>query len=129
MKVPGAYSSPDGKSLIKLGIVDPKSPAEACANLKSEVVRLGPVPRELHLRGWRPGDRYRPQGQTKVRKLKEMFSEARIPSWQRPTWPILTSGDEILWSRQFGAAAGGDARENDPVLCISEVERVPELKS
>ncbi len=129
MKIPGTCLSPDGKSLIKLGIVDPKSPAEACANLKSEVVRLGPVPRELHLRGWRPGDRYRPRGQTKVRKLKEMFSEARIPSWQRRTWPILISGSEILWSRQFGAAADGDAGGNNPVLCISELGQVPEIVS
>jgi tRNA(Ile)-lysidine synthase len=129
VKIPGACVSPDGKSLIQLEIVDPKSPAEACANLKSEVIRLGPIPRELHLRGWRPGDRYRPRGQTRVRKLKEMFSEARVPSWQRRTWPILISGDEILWSRQFGAAAGSFAEGNGTVLCISEVGRVPELKS
>jgi hypothetical protein len=33
-----------------------------------------------------------------------MFQKARIPSWRRSSWPILLSGDRILWSRQFGVA-------------------------
>ena len=34
-----------------------------------------------------------------------MFQKARVPSWKRSFWPIVTSGSKILWAREFGAAA------------------------
>jgi hypothetical protein len=34
-----------------------------------------------------------------------MFQKARIPSWKRGFWPIVTRGSKILWVREFGAAA------------------------
>jgi hypothetical protein len=52
-----------------------------------------------------------------------MFSEARVPSWHRRYWPMLMSGDNILWSRQFGAAADYAAEgQAGPMLRISEVK-------
>lgn len=76
-----------------------ETPAPACANLR--VDRAAPIV----LRGWRPGDHYRPAGQSRDQKLKEMFQSARIPSWRRPAWPILESEGRILWARGFGVAA------------------------
>jgi hypothetical protein len=35
-----------------------------------------------------------------------MFQEARIPLWKRREWPVLVAGGRVLWSRQFGPAAG-----------------------
>jgi tRNA(Ile)-lysidine synthase len=59
----------------------------------------------LELRGWRAGDHYRPWGRSRDQKIQEMFQKARIPSWKRSFWPILTNGSKILWVREFGAAA------------------------
>jgi tRNA(Ile)-lysidine synthetase-like protein len=78
-------------------------PSEACATLKLDVFRS--KARELELRGWRAGDHYRPLGQSRDRKLKEMFQQRRVPSWRRPFWPILSMGTQIVWARGFGAAA------------------------
>jgi tRNA(Ile)-lysidine synthase len=64
----------------------------------------------VELRGWRDGDHYRPKGRSRDQKVKEMFQKARIPSWKRDLWPIVTSGSKILWAREFGAAAGAVGR-------------------
>jgi tRNA(Ile)-lysidine synthase len=134
LEIPGVYPCPDGKSLIQLEIVRPETEppegengggvaAQSCANLKTEVLGFSRIPGALQLRGWKPGDRYRPQGQMRVRKLKEMFSEARIPSWQRRYWPMVMNGDNILWCRQFGVAADYAAEgQSGPVLRIREVK-------
>ncbi len=120
LKIPGAYPSPDGKSFIHLEILGAEVP---CANLKAEVVGLSRIVQDVSLRGWRPGDRYRPLGETRVRKLKDMFTDARVPSWQRRYWPMVMSGETILWSRQFGVAADFSvAGQAGPFLRISEVK-------
>ncbi len=59
----------------------------------------------LELRNWRPGDRFRPGGRREA-KLKELFQQARIPAWERAGWPVLTSGNRIVWTRRFGVAEG-----------------------
>jgi tRNA(Ile)-lysidine synthase len=97
---PGAYPSPDGLSQICVDLAQADM-SDACANLKVEACQ---VCSPLQLRGWRPGDRYRPRGQSRDQKIQEMFQKARVPSWRRAFWPILTCGDRILWSRQFGVA-------------------------
>jgi len=76
----------------------------------------------LLVRNWRPGDRFqppgsrkeekmkalfqKPPGSRKEEKMKALFQKARIPSWDRPRWPIMTSGERIVWARRFGVAAG-----------------------
>jgi hypothetical protein len=39
-----------------------------------------------------------------------MFQKARVPSWKRAFWPIVTTGSKILWARDFGPAAEGGFR-------------------
>ncbi len=152
LAIPGSYLCPDGKSLLRLELAearrngDQAEPAsekngaagreipdkvsrQACATLRTVVVlSLNQIPGDLQLRGWRPGDRYRPTGHTRVRKVAEMFAEARIPSWQRHLWPMVMSGERIVWTRQFGAAAEFAAdRQADRVLRISELRSGREI--
>jgi len=114
VRAPGAYRSPDGNTLIRVEVSRPKpaaySASGACATLKldvwgSQAEKQSHRFRELRLRGWRAGDHYRPIGQSRDRKLKEMFQRARVPSWRRPFWPILCMGQNIVWSSGFGMAA------------------------
>ena len=98
-----------------------------CVRLKlSGVARSAP----LTLRRWRAGDHYHPAGHFRDQKLKEMFQQARIPSWRRVSWPILCQGAEILWARQFGAAAEWVAGGSDPAVFVWEEpaeEKLPEV--
>jgi tRNA(Ile)-lysidine synthase len=75
----------------------------------------------LELRNWRPGDQYRPAGQSKDQKVKFLFQEARIPLWERRNWPIITYNGTIVWTRRFGAAAEFAAGPSTRVVLRVEV--------
>lgn len=102
--IPGTYATNEGEIRLEIAHrgttqswID-ETAESACANLKAELAA------PIVLRGWKPGDHYRPVGKSRDHKLKEMFQNARIPSWRRRTWPILESGGKILWAREFGPA-------------------------
>ena len=111
---PGKFLSPDGLTEICVDITHPN----ACVTLSMEACQICSP---LELRGWRPGDHYRPQGHSRDHKIQEMFQKARVPSWRRASWPILTCGEKILWARQFGVADMSVAGGGDKVLRIREV--------
>lgn len=52
----------------------------------------------LVLRNWRPGDSYRPHRRRRVRKLKRMLLESRVPRCDRTSWPVLTSAGALVWA-------------------------------
>ncbi len=104
VSTPGEFPAPDGNSLIVLEFVDGVQPPDGYATLGVDL-KLRKLPVSLELRGWRPGDKYRPLGHAREQKVKDLFQRARIPSWRRASWPILCSEDKILWAREFGAAA------------------------
>ncbi len=51
----------------------------------------------LHVRNFRPGDRFIPLGMSGHKKLKDFFIELKIPAEDRPRIPILTHNDRIVW--------------------------------
>lgn len=98
---PGNYSWPQSKPLIQLEISNRSQVGDPCDTL------------DLELRGWRAGDLYQPLGFKHATKLKELFQKARVPSWRRASWPIITSKGKILWAKEFGPAveqAGKDLK-------------------
>jgi tRNA(Ile)-lysidine synthase len=62
---------------------------------------LGP---ELTVRNWRPGDRFWPIHSKSEEKLKRLFSEKHIPAGQRPHWPVVLKGEQIVWVRGLPVA-------------------------
>lgn len=80
--------------------------------------------RTLVVRNWQPGDAYWPVGAPKVRKLKQLFEKARIPSWERAGWPMILCEGGIIWTRRFGPALDwAAAREAETVLRVSETRQ------
>ncbi len=57
------------------------------------------------VRNWRPGDHYQRLGSSYDTKLKTLFQEARVPLWNRRSWPVLIRGEAIVWAARFGPAA------------------------
>jgi tRNA(Ile)-lysidine synthase len=51
----------------------------------------------LSLRGWRPGDRFRPLGLAGRKKLQDFFVDAKVPRADRPHVPLLLAGERIAW--------------------------------
>lgn len=68
---------------------------------------LGGVPsiRRLVIRNWEPGDGIQRAGHQNREKLKTLFQEEKVLLWKRRHWPVLELDGEIVWTRQFGAAA------------------------
>jgi len=69
----------------------------------------------LRVRNWRAGDRYWPSHTKSPKKIKELLQEKQIPQPERRFWPLITSGQEIVWLRglavpaKFRAPAEGGA--------------------
>jgi tRNA(Ile)-lysidine synthase len=59
----------------------------------------------LVLRNWRHGDSFRPKGRRSSRKLKQFFGMKRVAVPDREGWPVLTSADRLVWTRDFLVAA------------------------
>ncbi|NWF93064.1 MAG: tRNA lysidine(34) synthetase TilS [Syntrophaceae bacterium] len=51
----------------------------------------------LKMRNFRPGDRFQPLGMKGTQKLKEFFIDHKVPKFERPRIPLLTSGEMIAW--------------------------------
>jgi len=77
----------------------------------------------LVLRNWRPGDSYRPHGSRRVRKLKRLLLDSRVPRNARGGWPVLTSEGQVIWAYGYPAAEGLVAQPGTQIgLVIGEEE-------
>ncbi|HWY43653.1 MAG TPA: tRNA lysidine(34) synthetase TilS [Candidatus Sulfotelmatobacter sp.] len=74
----------------------------------------------LVLRSLRPGDRMRPIGHRGSHRLKRLLNEKRISRWEREGWPVLESGQKIVWARGFAAAEFAATRETRRAILVSE---------
>jgi tRNA(Ile)-lysidine synthase len=103
--VPGRYPLPNTGWELVLEFV---SAGADCGYNMNETKQLdwGRISGNLQVRNWRPGDRYRPCGHASEVKVNSLFQQARVPSWDRGTWPVITCGGEIVWVGRFGPAAG-----------------------
>lgn len=123
--VPGTIQIPGTEIVICLELIEKSEtsqPSHYVYNSEMGCLDWRSMSGSLELRNWRPGDQYQPVGSTGKEKIKTLFQKARIPSWDRRNWPILTDGTSIVWVRLFGAAvefAAGDAAK--VILKVQEV--------
>jgi tRNA(Ile)-lysidine synthase len=116
LKVGETCQLPFGAGVLSLTRTGPGS--ENCANFKEDqglsaewvdfnaaLLRLDRDAVGLSVRNWQPGDQLHRLGHTKPEKIKSLFHEQGIYLWQRRHWPVVVSGDEIVWVRQFGVNA------------------------
>lgn len=58
-------------------------------------------PGQLRVRNWRPGDRYWPAYTGSEKKIKELLQDRRVPAETRAFWPVVMTGEEIVWVPGF----------------------------
>jgi len=117
--VPGSVPLPEGDSAVLLELVENKATTEnreSGYNGLMGCLDWDRISGALELRNWRPGDQYRPVGHAGGERIKLLFQQARIPLWERRSWPVITSGNEIIWTRRFGPAADLMATPQSRVL-------------
>lgn len=49
------------------------------------------------VRPWREGDRIVPFGHSRPRKIKKIFTDAKVPRGMRRLWPLVCAGEDVLW--------------------------------
>ncbi|MGH7798773.1 MAG: tRNA lysidine(34) synthetase TilS [Candidatus Binatia bacterium] len=76
-------------------------------DLMEAVFDVATVTEPLSVRNFRRGDRFQPLGMSGHKKVKDLFIEKRVPLSVRAHWPILASGDEVLWIPRYGRSAAG----------------------
>jgi tRNA(Ile)-lysidine synthase len=110
--VPGVVRLPQGRGSLSLELVERKlqlgqgAPEDGSVyNKEGNELDWGRISGTLQVRNWRPGDRYRPVGHACETKIKLLFQDARVPLWERRGWPVIVSGESIVWVARFGPAA------------------------
>jgi tRNA(Ile)-lysidine synthase len=95
---------PELGCVFRLKVID--WPAKRGETTKSELVLDRDALRSpVVLRNWRPGDRFQPLGHRNAHKLKRLLSRKHIDLSDREGWPVLTSGEVLVWVRGFPVAA------------------------
>jgi tRNA(Ile)-lysidine synthetase-like protein len=56
---------------------------------------------QLRVRNWRAGDRFWPAHTREPRKIKELLQKRHLIGTERKLWPVVLSGEEIVWVRGF----------------------------
>jgi tRNA(Ile)-lysidine synthase len=118
--IPGELTVPEIGSTFRFKILDRDDPRKAYN--RSMLAGLDPqkLPGDLLLRNWRAGDSFCPLGGRRVRKLKELFRERKIPEVRRQGWPVLVCAGEVVWTRGF--PPGGRVAASDETWRVLTVE-------
>lgn len=74
--------------------------------------------KQLLVRNWRPGDRFWPEHTKSHKKIKELLHDKHIPQAERRLWPVVVSGDEIVWVRGFAGRAHFRSNEGKGAILI-----------
>jgi tRNA(Ile)-lysidine synthase len=86
--------------------------------------------KDLAVRNWRAGDRYWPAHSKAPKKIKELLQERKVTGSERRLWPVVVSGQEIVWVRGFPAPARLRPRDaGEEALVILEMAGSEDLKA
>jgi tRNA(Ile)-lysidine synthase len=80
----------------------------------------GSLSAPLKVRNWRAGDRYWPNHTKSPKKIKELLHERHLEHQQRKLWPVVVSGDQIVWMRGFPVPAQFAAKSGRDAILITE---------
>ena len=83
--------------------------------------------RSIHLRTWRPGDRFMPLGMGgRQKKLQDFFVSLKVPRLFRDFVPVFTSGDEVVWVG--GYRISERFKVDEGTTDVLEIEVMPYLR-
>jgi len=78
------------------------------------------LPGPLRVRNWHAGDRFWPAHTKSPKKIKELLQERHVALPERRLWPVLVSGDEIVWMRGFPLPAKFQAKTGQDAILLVE---------
>jgi tRNA(Ile)-lysidine synthase len=110
------------RTLVRLTIVHRN--ADSGRYNPASLLDAAKVKQPLVLRNWQPGDRMRPLHRGSEEKLKRLFQDKKVPQEERGLWPVLVSGNQVVWAKEFGVAAEFAGTDGIEAVGI-EIEKQP----
>lgn len=98
LSVPGETRIGEEVSIIQVVIIpkDEYSPSPADESALTLLLDAEKVKGELHARAPKKGDRFRPQGLGGSKLLSDLFTDLKIPVWERKRAVVIEDGEGIL---------------------------------
>jgi tRNA(Ile)-lysidine synthase len=123
LPVPGRATVPEVDAIIEaLHIASKITPESRIAEYNpQQLLRADLLPERLIVRNWRPGDRFWPAHTKAPKKIKELLQERHVAQPGRRLWPVVVSGDEIVWVRGFTVPARLQAKAGEAAVLIREI--------
>jgi len=116
LPVPGEVALSEAGSCIEVRRVSPGGEAYNPEHL----LDADSLPGRLKVRNWRAGDRFWPAHTKSPKKVKELLQERHVAQPDRKLWPVVLSGDEIVWMRGFPLPARFQAKPGHDGVLIRE---------
>ena len=67
------------------------------------------------VRSWVAGDRLQPSRGQARRRVKRYLSDAGVQGWERSEWPVVVSGDDVVWIPGVRRSDAATERSGRPV--------------
>jgi tRNA(Ile)-lysidine synthase len=74
----------------------------------------------LAVKNWRAGDRFWPSHSKGPKKIKELLQDRHVTGAEKKRWPVIVSGDEVVWLRGFGVGRGFQSNRDEGILIREE---------
>jgi tRNA(Ile)-lysidine synthase len=104
----------------KVAILESRLNVEAVlvndADRREDMLESSFAQRELVVRNWRPGERFWPAHTKEPRKIKELLQDRHITGDEKRGWPVIASGDGVVWMRGFGVRRDFRAKNGRGIL-------------
>lgn len=71
------------------------------------------------VRAAKPGERVAPFGLSGSKLIRDLLAEAKIPAWQRASWPVLEAGGRVVAVLGVRRGQGFEAQAGLPALALS----------
>jgi tRNA(Ile)-lysidine synthase len=99
LPVPGRTVIPELGVVIEAFLAD--SASQLAEYNQRDLLRAELLRQPLLVRNWRAGDRFWPAHTKAPKKVKELLQGKHLSQAERRLWPVVVSGDEIVWMRGF----------------------------
>lgn len=116
LPLPGSVFVPEASVVMEAVRLPPESQGAGYnrEQLLDPALLCGP----LKVRNWRPGDRFWPAHAKSPKKIKELLQQHHVVGPARRHWPVVASGDEIVWLRGFPPPAKLRAKQGREAVLI-----------
>jgi tRNA(Ile)-lysidine synthase len=123
LTVPGRVMLPELAAVIEALRISPETtPHPQPAEYNSQqLLRAALLPKQLIVRNWRPGDRFFPAHTKAPKKIKDLLQDRHLAQPERRLWPVVVSGDVIVWMRGFPVPARFQAKAGEEAVLIREI--------